>query len=246
MGAAFQLKGIGKLAPLYYAIEYIQTPVSSLIQEESRSFKATALKFFLPAMLIGYYLPTLGNFFASTVESRRSYNAIWQLFPMIVPLFQVPFRIFAKPASEPRPAQGRKSHKKDMFYVRCAYSTMAAISGLAFLYARISAPKGTSLASIFLPSLLGHHEPISSLNSGIAKFLQYDELISMASGFVWLGLRFREMKQAAPPWWKSVSALVGTTVTLGPGAAFALGWGWREELLAQMIPEDAGISKNNL
>ncbi|OQD88432.1 hypothetical protein PENANT_c004G10399 [Penicillium antarcticum] len=246
MGVVFQLKGIGKLAPLYYAIEYIHSPLSSLIQGDRREIKATALRSFLPAMLAGYYLPTFGNFFASTLESRRSYNAVWQFFPVIVPLLQVFFRLSADQISECKPVQIQRGHRQDMFYIRCAYGTMTAISGLAFLYARISAPQSISLVSVFLPSLFGHTEPISSFTAGIAKLFQYDELISMVSGFVWLGLRFQEMKQAGPPWWKSVCALVGTTLTLGPGAAFALGWGWREEILAHITSEDENYSKRHL
>ena len=187
-------------------------------------------------MVAGYYLPTFANFFASTVESRRSWNAAWQLFPVVIPLLQLPFRLFAKPASEPTTQESKLDRKKNMFAIRCTYATFAAISGLSFLYARFSAPGGTSLASIFLPNLYGHAESVGSFSEGIARFLQYDEIISMASGFIWLGLRFRELKNfgADISWWKSTCALVGTTLTLGPGAAFALGWGWREEVLARI------------
>ncbi|KAJ5775469.1 uncharacterized protein N7511_000480 [Penicillium nucicola] len=246
MGIAFQLKGIGKIAPLYYAIEYIHSPLSSLTQGENRNIKVTALKSFLPAMLAGYYLPTFGNFFASTLQSRRSYNAFWQLFPIIVPLFQLPFYFCGNQNSQPNSTERQRRSKNNIFYVRCAYGTMAAISGLTFLYARISAPRGTSFVSIFFPSLCGHTEPVPSFAAGIATFLQYDELISMASGYFWLGLRFLEMKQDGPSWWKSVCALIGATITLGPGAAFALGWGWREEILAQKTLQDGKLSNRHI
>jgi hypothetical protein len=168
------------------------------------------------------------------VESRRSWNAAWQLFPVVVPLLQLPFRLLAKPAQQDQ--ESKPERKKNMFAIRCTYATFAAISGLSFLYARGSAG-GASLSSIFLPNLHGHTEAVGSFGEGIARFLQYDEIISMASGFIWLGLRFRELKQSGAPvsWWKSITAMVGTTVTLGPGAAFALGWGWREEILARTL-----------
>lgn len=227
--------GIGKLAPLYYAIEYIRAPLSTLLPGNKRDMKTTALVSLLPAIMAGYYLPTFANFFASTVESRRSWNAAWQLFPVVVPLLQLPFRLFTKPESKTTTQESRLNRKKNLFAIRCTYATFAAISGLSFLYARFSAPEGTSLASIFLPGLHGHTEAVGSFSEGIARFLQYDEIMSMASGFVWLGLRFRELKRSGAniSWWKSSCALVGTVVTLGPGAAFALGWGWREEMLAR-------------
>jgi len=227
--------GIGKIAPLYFAIEYIRSPLSSP-KEDNRNIKTDALKSLLPAMLAGYYLPTLANFFASTVESRQSINAMWQLFPLVVPLIQIPLRLLAKPRSN---IEGKKKtasdRKTNLLWTRCTYGLLAAISGLSFIYARWSAPQGTSLARIFLPGLFKHTQPVTSFAQGIARFLQYDEIFSLGAGFVWLGLRFRELQRSGEPvsWWKSVCALAGTTVTLGPGAALALGWGWREEVLAK-------------
>lgn len=77
-----------------------------------------------------------------------------------------------------------------------------------------------------------------SFSEGMARFLQYDQLFSMASGFVWLGLRFRELQRAGASfsWFKTITGLAGMTYAIGPGAAFAIGWGWKEELL-QKLPE---------
>ncbi|KAJ5923722.1 hypothetical protein N7454_008967 [Penicillium verhagenii] len=236
-GMAFQLKGIGKIAPLYLAMEYIRSPPSSP-KEDNRDIKAIALKSFLPAMVAGYYLPTFAMFFAPTVESRRSYNAIWQLFPLVVPLLQVPVCLLArKPRSKTeRKEKKTRSHKKNMIWTRITYGSLAAISGLSFIYARWSAPSGSTMTRIFLPGLFEHSQPVSSFSQGIALFLKYDEIFSLGAGLYWMGLRFRELQQSGVPvsWWKSVGALVGTTVTLGPGAALALGWGWREEALARI------------
>ncbi|KAJ5759561.1 hypothetical protein N7520_006717 [Penicillium odoratum] len=233
-GVAFQLKGIGKIAPLYLAFEYIRAPLS--LKGDNSNIKIHALKSLLPAMLAGYYIPTFANFFASTVESRRSFNAIWQLFPVVVPLLQIPFRLLTKAASKCEAKKKTACRKTNMLWVRCTYGSLAAISGLSFIYARWAAPPGTSFASIFLPGLFDYTRPVSTFAEGIARFLQYDEILSMGAGFVWMGLRFRELQKSEAPvsWWKSVGALVGTTITLGPGAALALGWGWREEVLAKI------------
>ncbi|KAJ5792505.1 uncharacterized protein N7503_008483 [Penicillium pulvis] len=234
-GTLFQLLGIGKVAPVYFAIEYIRTPLSSL-KGENRNIKTDVLKSLFPAMLAGHYLPLFANFFASTVERRQSINAWWQLFPLVVPLVQLPLRLLAKPqANIEKKKKTASDHKTNLLWTRCTYGLLAAISGLSFIYARWSAPQGTSLAKIFLPGLFEHTQPITSFAQGIARFLKYDDIFSLGAGFVWLGLRFRELQQSGVPvsWWKSVCALVGTTVTIGPGAALALGWGWREEILAE-------------
>ncbi|KAE8414376.1 hypothetical protein BDV36DRAFT_303484 [Aspergillus pseudocaelatus] len=234
IGIGFQLKGIGKFAPIYYALEHIRTPLSKLLPGSKHQVQSEASSSLLIAMVAGYYAPTFANFLAPTVESRRWYNAVWQLFPVIVPLLQGSLRLLVK--DRPQQEEPQQQARKNMRFVRYAYRTFALVSGLTFVHARFSVPAGASFASIFLPGLRGHLEPVTSFAGGIARFLQYDEVISMASGFVWLALKFRELKQlgASVSWCKAICGLVGTTCAFGPGAAFALGWGWREEILDRM------------
>ncbi|KAF9888028.1 hypothetical protein FE257_009418 [Aspergillus nanangensis] len=176
-GIAFQLKGIGKVAPIYFLLEHIHTPLSKLLSSKHHIAPETSSSLLL-AMLTGYYLPTLMNFVAPTLEARRQSNALWQLFPVVVPLLQAPLWILTR---------------------------------------RLGA----------------HSEPVTSFADGIARFLQYDEVVSMASGFVWLGLKVRQLKRAGAEvaWWKVVAGAVVTTGVFGPGAALAVGWGWREEVM---------------
>ena len=64
-----------------------------------------------------------------------------------------------------------------------------------------------------------------SFTDGIAHFVQYDRILAMASSFVWLALRIREVKLsgASFSWTKATSALIGATFALGSGEGFALG-----------------------
>ncbi|BCS05511.1 FAD-dependent oxidoreductase [Aspergillus luchuensis] len=237
-GIASQLKGIGKFAPIYYALEHIRSPLSSLLPGAKHQITQEASSSLLIAMLTGYYFPTFANFVTPTVESRRNYNAIWQLFPVVVPLLQAPLhRLIKRAFGSKKKPQRKEERKENMRYVRYAYGTFALISGLTFLRARCTAPAHTSFASAFLPGLRGHLVPVTSFADGIARFLQYDEVISMASGFMWLALKFKDLKDAGASfsWLKAVGGLVGTTVTLGPGATFALGWGWREEIMHKLV-----------
>ena len=193
-------------------------------------------------MLVGYYLPTFANFMVPTVELRRTHNAVWQLFPVVVPLLQAPLHRLVKTCFRSKNKTHLKEEReKSMRYVRYAYGTFALFSGVTFLHARYSVPDHASFASAFLPGLRGHLEPVTSFSDGIARFLQYDVVISMASGFIWLALKFKELKDAGASfsWLKAVGGLVGTTVTLGPGAAFALGWGWRDEIMHKLVVTDS-------
>ncbi|KAI2996205.1 hypothetical protein CBS147346_9459 [Aspergillus niger] len=237
-GIAFQLKGIGKFAPIYYALEHIRSPLSSLLPGAKQQIAPETSSSLVYAMLAGYYLPTFANFVVPTVESRRTHNAVWQLFPVVVPLLQAPLHCLVKTCFRSKnKTQQKEERKKSMRYARYAYGTFAFLSGLTYLHARYSAPDHASFASAFLPGLRGHLEPVTSFPDGIARFLQYDEVISMTSGFIWLALKFKALKDAGASfsWLKAVGGLMGTTVTLGPGAAFALGWGWREEIMHKLV-----------
>ncbi|GLA28301.1 hypothetical protein AnigIFM63326_005872 [Aspergillus niger] len=241
-GIAFQLKGIGKIAPIYYALEHIRSPLSSLLPGAKQQIAPETSSSLVYAMLVGYYLPTFANFMVPTVELRRTHNAVWQLFPVVVPLLQAPLHRLVKTCFRSKNKTHLKEEReKSMRYVRYAYGTFALFSGVTFLHARYSVPDHASFASAFLPGLRGHLEPVTSFSDGIARFLQYDVVISMASGFIWLALKFKELKDAGASfsWLKAVGGLVGTTVTLGPGAAFALGWGWRDEIMHKLVVTDS-------
>ncbi|EKV12627.1 Monooxygenase, FAD-binding [Penicillium digitatum] len=236
MSLAFQIKGIGLLAPIYYLLEYVRTPLSKLLPKSLREIEPAGSISLLAAMSIGHYLTTLASFVAPTLDSRRWWNAMWQIFPITVPLLQVPFALLGKKFWPSTKASPKEKSQNSMTSTRIAYGGFALISALSFIYARHSAPADASLISIFWPGLRGHLLPVTSFQEGIARALQYDQVTSMASGFFWLALRFREIKQSGGSfsWLKAIGALVATTSTFGPGTAFALGWGWREELLHKL------------
>ncbi|KAE8365205.1 hypothetical protein BDV27DRAFT_157118 [Aspergillus caelatus] len=147
-GTAFQLKGIWMIAPFYYTLEYLITPLSTLLSgSSSKEIDAVTTESLVLSTLAGYYSTIFANFFAPSLRSRQC--------------------------------------------------------------------------------------------DGIASFLQYDDLLSMARAYVWLGLRFRELKQAGArfSWTRAAGAFVASVLALGPGATFALVWEWREELLHQVAEE---------
>ncbi|KNG87539.1 monooxygenase [Aspergillus nomiae NRRL 13137] len=243
-GTVFQLKGIWMVAPFYYTLEYLMAPLYSLLSgSNSKEIDAVTTESLALSMLAGYYSTTFANFFAPSLQSRQWYNAMWQVFPATIPLLQLPFslaRRWLSPSSPPKDEIDRKQQqRKRRQNVRYACGTFALVSGLTFIYGRFTAPPGVSFWSIFVPGLRDHLAPVTSFSDGIARFLQYDELISMGSAYVWLALRFRELKQAGArfSWTRAGAAFAASLLALGPGATFALGWGWREELLHQVAKE---------
>ncbi|KAB8245451.1 hypothetical protein BDV35DRAFT_393913 [Aspergillus flavus] len=244
-GTAFQLKGIWMIAPFYSALEYLITPLSTLLSGSSsnKEIDAVTTESLVLSTLAGYYTTTFANFFAPSHQSRQWFNAMWQIFPVTIPLLQISFSLAKRWVSPSSPAQDKidqkQEQRKRMQTIRYAYGAFALISGLTFIYGRFTAPPGVSFWRLFVPGLQDHLAPVTSFSDGIARFLQYDELLSMASAYVWLGLRFRELKQAGArfSWTRAAGAFVTSLLALGPGATFALGWGWREELLHQVAEE---------
>ncbi|KAJ5723177.1 monooxygenase [Penicillium malachiteum] len=230
-GTAAQLKGIGLCAPIYYALEYLRVPPSKLPSRVGHELEAKKALTIVASLLIGYYLPTYQNFTAPS-NLRQSWNALWQFFPLIVPAIATvisQFQKSAEPSGQLQESRDRKAN--NMIATRVAYIGLAAISGC-------------SMTDIFWPGLDGHSFPVTSFASGIARFLKYDQLWSMTSSFVWLRLRAKERKKrgASFSWLNAASVFVGMTIAFGPGATFALGWGWREELMNRMSAAEEKVT----
>ncbi|KAJ6020673.1 monooxygenase [Penicillium herquei] len=244
-GTVYQLKGVGICAPLYYALEYLRVHPSKLLSRVGHEVEARKTLAILASLLVGYYLPTYKNFTASGAGLRQSWNAIWQFFPIVVPVIAAVISQFQRKSTQPSDQQeSRDRTANNMAAIRVAYIGLAAISGATWIYSVVSAPAGSSMIEIFWPGLDPHSFPVTSFADGIARFLKYDQLWAMASSFVWLGLRAKELKKrgASFSWWTAASAFVGTMLSFGPGTVFALGWGWREELMNKMSAAEEKIA----
>ncbi|KAL4959585.1 FAD-dependent oxidoreductase [Aspergillus stella-maris] len=248
-GTIFQLIGIYKVTPFYLAQEYIRMPLNILLTGSNREIKPNLIESLVLATITGYHTITFASFFASTCKSRQWYNALWQVFPLTTPLLQGPIHLTARALrrgrkqktqkhDQQKQQRNQKPGKSKCSLIRFAYITFGLTYGLAFIYARFSAIKfhGTSFTNLFIPTVQQALAPVHSFSDGIARFMRFDEAISMASGFVWLALRFRELDTAGAriPWAKSCCAFVASLAILGPGATLALGWGWREEVMSQL------------
>ncbi|KAJ5731602.1 Monooxygenase FAD-binding [Penicillium malachiteum] len=232
MGALSQLGGIGVFGPVYYFFQYLQVSLLETAFANYRETEPTTTYTLLFASLAGQYIPCLTSFFAPALESRKWWNALWQIYPITVPLLQLPLNTLLNPKSEgsAEPKARIQNRQKSLTAVRVAYGSIATVSALGFLYSRYTAPAGSSALSIFWPGLMNSG---SSFEGDIAWFFKWDQIISTGAGFTWLALRFRELKRSGAEfsWWKGITGLVGTTCAFGPGAAFALGWGLKEELV---------------
>ena len=234
MSSLAQVSGIGVVGPLYYLFQYLNLPLSKVTFGNIREIEPNTTYTLLPALAAAQCIPAIASFLSPSLQDRAWYNAIWQLSPLTVPFLQYPLKkLFRKTSIESAKPEIRKENRqKSIAAIRFAYGSFAAVSAVGFLYARATAPVGSSLMSIFLPSF----GTLTSFSDGVLALSQINQIISMAAGFTWLGLRLRELKMngAGVFWWKGVVGLAGTTCAFGPGTAFALGWGWKEELLHRL------------
>ncbi|CZR68336.1 related to hydroxylase [Phialocephala subalpina] len=235
-GIAYQLKGIGLVAPLYYFLHYIQTPQEKYLAADNRLVPTVYAKTLIPAITLGYVAPTLGMFLPFSIDTRQAINGIWQLFPVWTSLLHTALKFTVTDTT-----QKERIHnvRADMTYLRYAYAFGGCLSAAAYLYLWMTSP--IPLRSLFFSGISSPSAPVFSLSDGIGRFLKYDQIFSFGSGMFWEVLHFNDLKKAGKlkaGWGKILGVLGGATLVLGPGAAMALGWAWREEVLAaKKIPK---------
>lgn len=240
MGQGAQLLSVAAFGPLYYFLQYLQLSLYETASSNNREIDPTCTYTLLAALAAAHYIPSYASFLVPDLQERQLWNAAWQIFPLTVPILQLPLSLFLGSKLNPDAASvaaRAENRKSSLVAIRVAYCSLALISALGFVYARVNAPVGSSLLDIFWPGVRGYALPgDASFEEGIARFMQYDQISSMAAGFVWLGLRLRELRRPGVEfsWLGVVGGLVGITFVFGPGTAFSLGWGLKEELLHRL------------
>lgn len=234
LGVIAQIMSIAKTAPVYCLIDYLQSPLSNILVGERGNVRTSAAKALLPSFILGYYLLLWASFLVPDLALKQRINALWQLFPVLILLLHRAFMLIGSKCADGSKVRSRDDNKQSVFYVRLTILTLAAISGISFLYVRFSVPESSSLTEMFIPKLSDYSSPVESFSLGIARLLRYDEIFSLGTGILWILLSLRDLQlYGIPiPWVKVVGLLLSTTWFLGPGTAFGLGWLWREELLA--------------
>lgn len=215
-GIAAQSLGVGSITPLYFFLHYIQSPVSGFAAFDQRLLNVAAASTALPALVLASGLPVLTLYFAPDL----SVSGLWQLFPASLSLLHYLLRKFA--------VRDTTNHDRiygpftDLPHIRFAVRVLAATSALAFNLARW---REFSQSTIFV-------------HDGKYAFT--------LACFFWLGLLFKDLKEAeivSTAWSSLVSFFLLCTFVCGPGAAMALGWLWREEMLASKRAAGAVVRK---
>ncbi|KAL3456148.1 hypothetical protein BJX64DRAFT_294337, partial [Aspergillus heterothallicus] len=209
---ASQILGIGKLAGGHFLLEYFWAPTTKLRTAESALIPARAALSLLAAMLLVYYPLLLASYTAPTTEARITFNAAWQLFPILVVVVQAGLSRFffteqrsaASPPTEKqqqpskaptttttRSADPPTTSTSTWSSIRLTIITLCTLSALTFVFVRFTRPPGVSMAQIFLPLDTG--TPIDSFETAVRRLLQWDHIGWVIPGYYWLLLSFRDL-----------------------------------------------------
>jgi hypothetical protein len=191
------------------------------------------IKTLLPATIIGFVIPTFTMFYPSlSLPTRQTASIIWQLFPVWIALLN---RLFATLVTDTTTRDRIANPTVDMPYLRAAYATSALVAGLAYIYAWSSSSPAAMLA--YYASKFSAPPPAGSTIAGLMEYIfVWDQICAFGAAGLWVLLHFYDLKKAGKlaASWARIGAVMGAaTVLAGPGAAIALMWWWREEMLAR-------------
>ncbi|KAF8857859.1 monooxygenase [Acephala macrosclerotiorum] len=233
-GVLYQIKGIGFIAPIYFFLHYVQSPLENYAAADNRMAVISSAKTIIPTITLSYILPSIAMFVAPKLAIRQCINgAIWQPFPIYAALIQ---RVLSKTVKDTTYEDRIKNPEADMPWLRRAYGFAGLTAAAAYLYVRIASP--VSLFDVFFKGL---SDPAKALPliEGAAKVLRYDQIAAFSAGGLWVLLSFGDLKKAKKlktGWAGIIGVFAGTTLLAGPGAAMTAMWAWREEVLAKRKP----------
>lgn len=263
---ASQLFTIGVVGPVYFFFHYVFcAPVENFNAAEARLTDLRYTKTVLPAVLLGYYVPFVMMSGASKTPDRQvGWMMIWQFYPVLGAIVQF---LMVKLVTSDK-VLDINPFRDATKTTRNAIGVLGLISALSWLNVIWRTP--FEFAHLFIP----HAAPTSNLpewmNSfarsavpdnmahamvpewmlAIRKVFQVDQIAPFGAALLWLGLMYGDMLRAGMI--KSLGALLtifvagaAAAVITGPGAAVALGWWYRETLLAEAKPMVAGVKKTN-
>ncbi|RYO99222.1 hypothetical protein DL764_006881 [Monosporascus ibericus] len=246
----YQLLGGAVICPLWL-VAYTLTSARKAYFLEGRDVPSSRAKALVPAIVLGYIIPTLAMYVPYADTATTQYViAFWQFAPIVVnPLvFLFSALLPSSPPASPRmPAPGSESG--DMKYLRRLYRVLFVTAALDHIATTGAILTSTSpqlgLCHVFLPS-----RERRMLGSGQAMHwvFQWDLYGIFGSVLVWCLHEVCDLRRllgvgdvVAPV--PALALVCAGAVALGPGAALAAMLYWREEKLALLDSRLEGWAK---
>jgi hypothetical protein len=228
-----QLKGAGIVMPIYYFIHHLTTPPRNFPATDDRMTNIAYAKTLLPALTVGFTIPCAIMSFYPDLMIRQYANGIWQLFPVWV---SITHRLLSYTVKDTTSHDRMTNPKTDMPYLRNAYLLSGLTSASVYLYLWAKSP--FSMKELFFSGLSNPGQAVTNIAAGSGRFLKYDFISTFGAGLYWTALQFWDLKRAQRTnvsWFKFLGAMTASTISLGPGAAMAGFWYWREKMLGKKV-----------
>ncbi|KAG6357457.1 hypothetical protein INS49_013334 [Diaporthe citri] len=228
----YQLLGIGKVAPVYFLLSLYTTSRSVYARTTARPVPSNAAKVLLPALCLGYVVPTVLMFLPHEESiTQQNMIAFWQPSPLYVSLLAW---AGSKALDALRPTKRfdlEIFENKDLPYLRSGYAfcffATAVTHICTLLYAVLTPSVSFSQAFFNLPGF----DAID-----ISAFMKYDMLLCFSSVMVWLLYSVFELRRSGyittSAAFKAVGLTMASGVLVGPAATYAGVWAWRESVIA--------------
>ncbi|RYO88713.1 hypothetical protein DL764_008700 [Monosporascus ibericus] len=234
---------LGYAAPVYFFVHYVQCSPDRFAAPDNRLVPRHYAKTILAAVAVGYILPAASLLFADRTHPRV-FERVWQVCPLITALVH---RAFASAIPNTTATERVQNPYADMRYLRLAYAAGVFISGATYCYLAITSKWYThTFWSDALQLWQAYRGLAVPAEVSRGQLIRYHHLITFGSSLLWELLHFRDLRRAGrlnTSYLKVAGVLFGTAMLMGPGAAMALAWAWREEVLARKARWDTEAEK---
>lgn len=239
-GIAYQLLGIGKIAPLYFLISVYTTTNPILSRTSGRPIPASVAKALTPAVFIGFVIPTCLMFIPfEDLSLRQSIIAIWQPFPISVAILTSVIAAAIQTLEGRRWSVSDGYQQKDLAPLQAGYALTFFMTAIVHIcsISYIWATPSLSATRIFwnIAASSGSADPRTVLNW----FWQNDMILYFASITAWTLYSVYDMRRLGYATTRQAISAALTAIAgqllVGPGATYAGVWYWRETVIASQV-----------
>ncbi|VUC20400.1 unnamed protein product [Clonostachys rosea] len=247
-----QLRGIGYIAP-YWALLHASLSDTAT---HYRYVKPDVVKSLVPALTLGYVVPSVLMMTPTNVSAWQDWTALWQFAPPMVPILATVFsaglrwwRNLGRNKTEEEKKQEAKEERlaiyndDDVAGLKSAYSYATLIQATSHLVtmAYIYTHPDLSFGKIFcgLPNPFEKNWNLPDRATEVGLFFKYDMLLSMsalaAHGLYSIWQLRRDGYVRTQDAVKAAIATVFGNIIVGPGATLTSLWSWRESAISGLI-----------
>ncbi|KIW73136.1 hypothetical protein PV04_01277 [Phialophora macrospora] len=239
----YQTIGGAIIIPIYYLV-YLYDTSSNSYWSKPRNVPLPDAKALLPAVVIGYLIPTALIFLpysAPDMWTTQAVVAFWQASPWYVDILICVFsKLYSGGSTTASSSQNRNS---DIPYLSRIFLTSFLVTGILHLfivYLVVFSPDPQhSFSHMFLGPIL-YPSTQTSMVQGMHGIFLADFWIIFASSLVWAYLAIWDLKRvrlADVNLWTAGLLVVVGSVAVGPGALLTAVWYWRETRLIKVEKE---------